>query len=87
MIDRDDLRTHLQWFLVGSIHWHFVEAACDAIELVAAGRDDTLVVTPWRELLTSIDMVEVPFGEPVGARELVAGWCLEEFVERAVGEL
>lgn len=67
MIDRQRLRDYLQWFLIPTLHWTFVETAAEAISLVVAGKPGEPVTTPE--------------GETLSASEVVAEWSLEDFVQ------
>lgn len=58
MTDHQALRDHLQWFLVGSLHYSYIDAGAKAISLVVAGRGENLVETPEREILSAAELVE-----------------------------
>lgn len=86
-MDEDPLRAHLQWHLVGSIHYGYLDAAEEAIALAATGRGEERVEIPNVPLIAA-DMHEVPLGgDIVPAGELVSDWDLGEFVaSRSAGQ-
>ena len=79
------LRRHLQFVLVGSLHYAYVDAAAEAIELVGEGRGDENVAIPWEQPLTSALYRHLLIDRDVAkASDLVEAWDLERFVGDAV---
>lgn len=80
MTDERELRRYLEGVLLGSLHYRYIDAAAEAIRLVATDRGGEIVRTPdepliWIHADTPLDREALP------ASDLVEGWSLDEFVE------